>query len=260
MFRGDKSLTSLDVTHFNTENVTNMSYMFAGTTFTSLDVTHLDTSKVTTMAGMFYGTDIQSLDLSHFDTSNVTSMNRMFCSARGLTELDLSALNTKKVTDIGFWVYEAKNLEKIYVGGNTILTQANGYAPFFDTKLVGGAGTRYAYERIDAQYARIDDPANGTVGYFTPVDAIYVNYDANGGEGTMASHWVSTDPDNNPYNFDTELRDNSDDALANSGYELIGWDTDPDRWGYSGEYVINHPEEFDTPITLYAQWEEEIVP
>ena len=260
MFRGDKSLTSLDVTHFNTENVTNMSYMFAGTTFTSLDVTHLDTSKVTTMAGMFYGTDIQSLDLSHFDTSNVTSMNRMFCSARGLTELDLSALNTKKVTDIGFWVYEAKNLEKIYVGGNTILTQANGYAPFFDTKLVGGAGTRYAYERIDAQYARIDDPANGTVGYFTPVDAIYVNYDANGGEGTMVSHWVSTDPDNNPYNFDTELRDNSDDALTNSGYEFIGWDTDPDRWGYSGEYVINHPEEFDTPITLYAQWEEEYVP
>ena len=34
----------------------------------------------------------------------------------------------------------------------------------------------------------------------------------------------------------------------------------PSQWSESLQMVINHPEEFDTPITLYAQWEEEIVP
>ncbi|MDY3026021.1 MAG: BspA family leucine-rich repeat surface protein, partial [Candidatus Faecivicinus sp.] len=53
---GCSSLTSLDVSGFDTSNVTIMSWMFAGcSSLTSLDVSSFDTSKVTNMWWMFDG-------------------------------------------------------------------------------------------------------------------------------------------------------------------------------------------------------------
>ena len=55
MFRGCKSLTSLDVSKFNTSNVTNMNWMFYECkSLTSLDVSNFNTSNVTDMSKMFY--------------------------------------------------------------------------------------------------------------------------------------------------------------------------------------------------------------
>ncbi len=46
---------------------------------TSLDVSSFDTSNVTTMSYMFYGmSSVTGLDVSNFDTSNVTDMTDMF--------------------------------------------------------------------------------------------------------------------------------------------------------------------------------------
>ena len=54
MFMDCSSLPTLDVTNFDTSNVTNMADMFNGcSSLTSLDVTNFDTSNVTTMASMF---------------------------------------------------------------------------------------------------------------------------------------------------------------------------------------------------------------
>ena len=54
MFRGCKSLTSLDVSKFNTSKVTDMSYMFSECkSLTSLDVSNFNTSNVTDMYRMF---------------------------------------------------------------------------------------------------------------------------------------------------------------------------------------------------------------
>jgi surface protein len=102
MFGGCNSLTSLDVTHFNTSNVTNMTYMFmACDSLTSLDVTHFNTSNVTTMQGMFHHCiGLTSLDLSNFNTSNVTNMGGMFSSCPNLRILDLSNWDISNVTDV----------------------------------------------------------------------------------------------------------------------------------------------------------------
>ena len=56
MFSNCISLTSLDVSRWNTSNVTNMSQMFASCIgLTSLDLSNFDTSNVTNMGYMFRG-------------------------------------------------------------------------------------------------------------------------------------------------------------------------------------------------------------
>ena len=53
--------------------------MFPHCSLTSLDLSNFDTSNVTDMSSMFYGClNLKSLDLSSFDTSNVTNMSYMF--------------------------------------------------------------------------------------------------------------------------------------------------------------------------------------
>ena len=64
MFGDCSSLTSLNLSNFNNNNVNNMSYMFS------------DCSSLT------------SLNLSNFNTNNVTDMNRMFSKCSSLTFLN----------------------------------------------------------------------------------------------------------------------------------------------------------------------------
>ena len=95
------NVTSIDLSSFDTSNVTNMSGMFSGFKGTSLDVSYLDTSNVTDMSGMFSYSYIENLDLSSFDTSNVVGMSRMFSYARA-TNINLSSFDTSNVTDMGY--------------------------------------------------------------------------------------------------------------------------------------------------------------
>ena len=86
MFYNCKSLTSLDLSNFDTSQVTNMSYMFyTCKSLTSLDLSNFDTSQVTDMKSMFYiCKSLTSLDLSNFDTSKVTNMINMFADCYNL--------------------------------------------------------------------------------------------------------------------------------------------------------------------------------
>ena len=99
-------------------------YMFDGTsyykyaTLTSLDLSGFDTSSVTYMDGMFYGcSSLTSLDLSGFDTSSVTDMNNMFCDCSSLTKLDLSKFNTLSVTDMSNMFWYCCALENLDLSG-----------------------------------------------------------------------------------------------------------------------------------------------
>lgn len=103
MFYGCSSLTSLDVSGFDTSAVTLMGSMFKDcSSLTSLDLSNFDTSKVTRMAGMFSNcSSLTSLDLSSFDTSAVTNMALMFYNCNKLTSLDVSNFDTSAVTSMG---------------------------------------------------------------------------------------------------------------------------------------------------------------
>ena len=99
MFYGCKGLTSLDVSGFKTDNVTNMSDMFVACEgLASLNVSGFKTDNVTNMSSMFRGCSaLTSLDLSSFRTENVFFVDYMFAECSSLTSLDLSAFNTAKV-------------------------------------------------------------------------------------------------------------------------------------------------------------------
>lgn len=102
MFLECKSLTTLNLSDFDTSEVTDMCLMFGGCESVSkLILTGIDTSKVENMAYMFSDCNsLKSLDLSGFNTTNVTDMSGMFSGCKTLKTLDLSMFSTAKVTDM----------------------------------------------------------------------------------------------------------------------------------------------------------------
>ena len=119
MFKECDKLTSLDVSGFKTSKVTNMSQMFRSCNkLTSLDVSGFNTSKVTNMEEMFDNCNaLASLDLSHFNTSNVTDMYSMFWGCRSLTSLDLSGWNTSNVTNMSYMFRDCSKLTSLDLSG-----------------------------------------------------------------------------------------------------------------------------------------------
>jgi surface protein len=73
MFDNCYELSSLDLSKFNTENVTNMKYMFDNCwELSSLDLSNFNTAKVEDMSYMFSDCwELSSLDLSNFYTAKV---------------------------------------------------------------------------------------------------------------------------------------------------------------------------------------------
>ena len=102
MFARMSNLTTLDLSNFDTSKVTNMSYMFENMyNLTTINLSSFDTSQVTDMHSMFYEiSNLTTLDLSSFDTSQVTNMSSMFSGMRDLATLNLSNFDTSQVTDM----------------------------------------------------------------------------------------------------------------------------------------------------------------
>ena len=103
MFYGMHILTSLNLSNFDTSKVTNMNLMFYDLrNITSLNLSNFDTSQVTRMISMFEGmSSLTTLNLSNFNTSQVIVMGHMFDGMSTLTSLNLSNFDTSKVTDMG---------------------------------------------------------------------------------------------------------------------------------------------------------------
>ena len=170
-FDGMSNLTSIaGLENLITSQVTDMSWMFCScVNLEPLDLSTFNTSKVTNMGFMFSGVSWTSLNLSSFNTANVTSMLGMFYQCTDLVTLDLSSFNTMKVTCMNYMFMYCDDLTTIYVGAgwSTAAPRLQGDEMFYYcTSLVGGMGTRYNEEYIDADYAHIDGgPSNP--GYLT---------------------------------------------------------------------------------------------
>ena len=115
MFLYCSSLTNVNLSNFNILNVTDMSSMFSHcSNLTNLDLSSFNTLNVTNMSDMFYYCEsLTNLDLSGFNTSNIISMGGMFIYCSSLTSLDLSSFNTSKVTDMGFMFYNCRALTNL---------------------------------------------------------------------------------------------------------------------------------------------------
>ena len=114
MFNGCSSLTTLDLSSWNTSNVTNMSMMFKNCNkLTTLDVSNFDTSKVTNMGEMFSGCNVLSIEgLGNWDVKNVTDMGNMFLHCKGITSLlEISDWDTSSL----------KNMYRMFMGCNELI-------------------------------------------------------------------------------------------------------------------------------------------
>ena len=104
LFQNCITLEYIDLSNFDTSNVTNMAFMFNHCNRLK-EIKGLDkfiTSKATTMEGMFQSCfKLEFIDVSSFDTSNVDIMNFMFVDCFKLKGIKgINKLNTKKVTNM----------------------------------------------------------------------------------------------------------------------------------------------------------------
>ena len=170
-FNGFTSLTTITGLEFlNTANVTNMGSMFRGcSSLKEFDLGSINTSQVRYMESMFNNcSSLTNLNLSSFNTSNVTSMFGMFAECKKLTELDLSSFETTNTKDMQVMFSSASQLKTIYVGSGWDVSnvRSSDYMFLGCTSLVGGAGTPYDADHVDASYAHIDG-GSANPGYFT---------------------------------------------------------------------------------------------
>jgi len=128
MFQNCSSLTSLDVSGFDVSSVSNMASMFhTCSSLTSLDVNSFDTFSVTNMASMFQTcSSLTSLDLSGFNTSSVTNMSNMFRTCTSLTSLDVSSFDTSSVTNMASMFEYCSSLTGLQISGWDVSSVTNG--------------------------------------------------------------------------------------------------------------------------------------
>ena len=211
MFYGCQNLSSLDLSKFNTEKVTNMSGMFAGcqnlssldlskfntkevkhmnsmfescSALSSLDLSNFNTANVESMSGMFAGCQkLSSLTLSNFNTANVEFMDNMFNGCSVLTSLDLSNFNTKEVRYMYSMFQACSALTTIYASDEFVTTKVEIGSDMFSgcTKLKG-----FDSSMIDHKKANC-----GTDGYFTPGCA-YAEFD--NATGTLTFRYKGVKP------------------------------------------------------------------
>lgn len=108
------------------------------------------------------------IGLENLNTSNVTNMASMFDGCYSLTSLDLSSFNTTSVTEMKMMFYGCTNLTTIYVrsGWSTANVRSSDYMFEGCDRIVGGRGTQWDPDHVDAAYAHVDGGANNP-GYLT---------------------------------------------------------------------------------------------
>ncbi len=146
MFERVINVSSIDLTGFDTTNVTDMSRMLFGCTgLTSFIDDGWDTSNVTNynsafawlpqaniqgladsltvtsactnMTRMFYDNGMSSLDLTHFDTSQVTIIQAMFSLNNSLTFIDLSGWDLTNLNDCSSMFASATSIANLNLTG-----------------------------------------------------------------------------------------------------------------------------------------------
>ena len=134
------------IEYLNTENVTDMSYMFANCfVLTELDLSHFNTSEVTNMALMVEACwALTELDLTSFDMKNVVNTTQMFANDKELLTIrcneDWSQMEQITQSEYMFWGCG---------------------------KLVGGKGTVFDEEKASDKTLARPDGGEENPGYFT---------------------------------------------------------------------------------------------
>ena len=135
MFYNCKSLTSINLSNFDTSKVTDMYFLFYGCyKLTSINLSNFKTSSLLDMYGMFVNChSLESIDLSSFDTSKVTDMSYMFYDNWALTSVNLTSFQTSNVDEFEYMFLSCKKLNFINLYSFSIYEDADIRKMFYNT-------------------------------------------------------------------------------------------------------------------------------
>ena len=108
-------LKNVDLSGFDMGNVTDMSDMFKECgNLETVDLSSSETGQVTSMSDMFCNCNsLKTIDLSGFDTGNVSNMSLVFYGCNSLKTIDLSGFDTRNVSNMSWMFYGCTSLETI---------------------------------------------------------------------------------------------------------------------------------------------------
>lgn len=165
-----KLTTITGIQNLKMDNVNDINSMFCDCeSLTSLNLSSLNLGNVTNMHQMFEGcTGLENISFAGVNTENVTNMGDLFLNCRSLKTIDLSSFNTSKVTNMAYMFYRCTSLTTVYVSDSWTTANVTNSERMFErcNNIVGGMGTTFDENIIDASYARIDGGASNP-GYFT---------------------------------------------------------------------------------------------
>ena len=198
MFRNCKSLTSLDVSNWDTGKVTNMNRMFSGCgSLTTLDVSKWDTSQVTNMGSMFYNCiRLTTIYIgSGWNTDKVTFSGYMFTDCSKLPNFDASAIDKTHANadpDTGYMSYKVADL-KYLRDSSFVLSGTSDYGNFVNMVVSSDKNGRMSFKNLEKGTYTLTE-VSPTDGYIKNS----VKYTV-----TVTDSGVSVVPDNADYYYET---------------------------------------------------------
>lgn len=127
MFYHFKKTETIDFQHVvDTRNVTDMKFLFSNcVSLSTLDISGFNTENVTSMRRVFeYCGALSELKLEGINTQKVTDMDGMFAFCSALESLDLSSFNTRNVTKMILMFYYCNHLQSLSLGLNFVITNS----------------------------------------------------------------------------------------------------------------------------------------
>lgn len=122
---------NIDISEWDTSNVTDMSQMFRECGIKNIDISHFDTSKVKTMNQMFRGcTLLEVINIPNLDTSSLEDFSDVFSNCPKLKEVDLSNAKFEKITKCNNLFAYSSSLEKIDIRNATFSKPYTSYSMF----------------------------------------------------------------------------------------------------------------------------------
>ena len=122
MFRGCKSLRSLDLSTFDTSKTWSFNYMFEGcSSLSSINVSSFNTSKVGSFCGMFQNcSNLRTIDVSNFTMEKAYYVGYMFAGCTNLQTIDISKFSVANVENVNSLFDGCTNLKSIKFGDFTL--------------------------------------------------------------------------------------------------------------------------------------------
>jgi surface protein len=177
MFYGASSITSLDLSNFDTSKVIDMSDMFHYSNAFNQDISSWNVSNVTSMAGMFSGAESFNQDIGSWNLSKLERTSYMFKNTKVFNQ-DISSWDVSNVIrmfgmfdnaeafnqDIGSWnVEKVSNMEEMFKGAtlstvnyNSLLSGWSGLSLKHNVTFDGG-NSRYSSTASDDRQSMIDN-------------------------------------------------------------------------------------------------------